>query len=91
MAGHSDSPVFGSRFVRGKPIDVPVLRERWVRDGDWKLVDVVRREARLYNLGLDPLEKQNLILDPEFSVKQSELRTVLDAWWTPSQLSPSGL
>jgi uncharacterized sulfatase len=62
------------------------LRDRYVIDGDWKLIlphAPNRPEAAplLYHLAQDPWEKNDLAGDQPQRV--ATLRKKLDAWWTP--------
>jgi uncharacterized sulfatase len=72
--------VFGSRSVQ-LGADAGRLLERWMRRGDWKLVDVEEDEDRLFNLESDPGEDNNLVDAPEWSVLRDELQAELEAWW----------
>ena len=65
-------------------IDKPAasLLYRWCISGDWKtIVPHGEGKAELYNLADDPWEKKDLASDNGKKVK--ELRSKLDAWWTP--------
>ncbi|MCE9555884.1 MAG: sulfatase, partial [Planctomycetes bacterium] len=61
------------------------LLARWVREGDWKLIDRTpaggKVRASLYNLKDDPFEMKDLAMDQPERVKQ--LQTLLDEWWKP--------
>ncbi len=61
------------------------VRGKWVRNGDWKLVQpgpaTPSLPAGLYNLRDAPLEDQNLISDPDHQDEVARLRHLLDQWW----------
>jgi arylsulfatase A-like enzyme len=78
----------------GDPSDT--VQYRWCVDGDWKLIirhhgkDTTqyrnlhiwdKEPVRLYNLKVDPHEKQNLASEKTEMV--AELTKKIDAWWTP--------
>ena len=58
------------------------LKERWVRLGDWKLVDVEDGDDRLHTLHSDPNEMNDLIDDPKWAFMRSALRSALERWWS---------
>ena len=78
-----DTYAFGSRSSLGLDEAAPTssLLERWLRVGEWKLVDVEDGYDRLHNLTLDPEEKANLIDDTEFFSVQANLRNMLETFW----------
>jgi arylsulfatase A-like enzyme len=57
------------------------LTHRWVREGEWKLIDPVEASSRpeLYHVALDPLEERDLA--GEHPEKIERLRRLLDQWW----------
>ena len=62
------------------------LRERWVVEGDWKLIVPTNRSdlahAELYNLDADPGELHDrAATEPD---RVEELSKTLDAWWDPT-------
>lgn len=73
---------FGSRSSLGLKNLPSVLLERWIRAGEWKLVDVeIDDDDRLHNLTLDPEENVNLIDDAEYYSVQTDLRNMLETAW----------
>jgi arylsulfatase A-like enzyme len=80
-ASTAEAKAFGSRSTLGLSTERGVLIERWVRVGDWKLIDVDKGDDRLYHLGFDPEETQNLVDAPEQSQLQLDLRNELELWW----------
>lgn len=60
---------------------------RWVRSGDWKLIDAAdaNEPDQLFHLADDPDESVNLIDDRSAQNRLVELRRRLDQWWNPSQ------
>jgi uncharacterized sulfatase len=65
---------------------------RWVRKGDYKLIvphgenpwgDYLKAEA-LYRVSEDPSEKRDLRDEPGLAETVTELRSILDQWWTPA-------
>ena len=76
----SDLPAYGSRSSRVQEPSGNLL-ERWIRVGDWKLVDVEVGDDRLYNLVLDPTELVNQIDTPENAEQQLHLLNELGAVW----------
>lgn len=61
------------------------LQYRWVVEGNWKLIlphgPNVKGTPELYDLSLDPTEKENLAAKhPE---RVTDLTKKLDAWWKP--------
>ena len=77
----SDLPAYGSRSSLVFQEPAVDLLERWIRVGDWKLVDVEVGDDRLYNLALDPTELMNQIDAPESAQQQLDLRIELGAVW----------
>ena len=79
----AEEPVFGSRSsIFATDGRESVLEERWIRVGDWKLVDIENSDSdRLHNLTLDPDEKSNYILRPEYASVLAELRLKLEKKW----------
>ena len=81
----AEEPVFGSRSsIFATDGRESVLEERWIRVGDWKLVDIENSDSdsdRLHNLTLDPDEKLNDILRPEYASVLAELRLELEKKW----------
>ncbi len=78
-----DEPAFGSRSsifaTNGRE---SVLEERWIRMGDWKLVDIENSDSdRLHNLSLDPEEKTNYISRTEYALVLANLRLELEKKW----------
>jgi uncharacterized sulfatase len=63
------------------------LLYRWVRSGDWKLIDAKSPTVAdlLFNLANDPHERTNLAGDAMHRVKLAELQELLDAWWKPGE------
>jgi uncharacterized sulfatase len=61
------------------------LLYRWVRRGDWKLIDAVDPNApdELYDLRRDPTERQNLFGQAAALEHERELLRILDSWWKP--------
>jgi arylsulfatase A-like enzyme len=76
-----ESAAFGSGWSLGISVKGSKLLHRWIRDGDWKLVDVKDGMDRLHNLKSDPDETQNLVDASEWLSLQTELRKDLEAWW----------
>jgi len=77
-----ESYAYGSRSTLGGYEEPSgTLLERWIRTGDWKLVDVEVGDDRLYNLVLDPNETMNQIDAPENSQLLLDLRNDLETWW----------
>ena len=79
----ADEPAFGSRSsifaTNGRE---SVLEERWIRMGDWKLVDIENSDSdRLHNLSLDPEEKTNYISRTEYALVLANLRLELEKKW----------
>lgn len=62
------------------------LRERWVVEGDWKLIVPTSLSdlpgPELYDLSDDPAERDDLAGEQPGRVE--EMRRALDAWWDPS-------
>ena len=48
-----------------------------LKRGDYKLCHYVGSEPQLFNVGIDPLENDDLALKPEYAAIRSELETVL--------------
>jgi len=82
--------VFGAIFEHDIPdVDDPEkgLTHRWIVTHDYKLIDPHKpdrfprdpTEPRLYKIATDPHEKTPV----EAPEKMKELRSRLDAWWTP--------
>lgn len=72
---YHDSVVLGNPRVN--------MTHRWARKSDWKLIlnDHNDGQPELYNLILDPKEKNNLAADPEQAMRVSEIRAEIDEWW----------
>src|SRR5262249_32647869 len=74
--------VFGELFVH-TAIDLKKpavnLTNRWVREGDWKLILPVKGSAELYDVKSDPFETKNLAEKQPAKVKA--LTKTLDGWW----------
>ena len=84
----SERAVFGENYpYHAAKLGDPAsqLTERWVRKGNWKLVDPAdpSESSRLYNLSLDPNEMLNLVNNPRSGKSRRELEALLDAWWQP--------
>ena len=63
------------------------LRYRWVREGDWKLIEPVTGAPMLFNLAADPGERQNLA--QQEGQRVDHLRALLEAWWkAPMRSAP---
>ncbi|QDU61798.1 Arylsulfatase [Planctomycetes bacterium Pan216] len=62
------------------------LYYRWVRHGDWKLIDSAdpNEKDMLFNLASDPKEEHNLVDDAKSKDKLDDLQRRLDEWWNPS-------
>ena len=80
--------IFGESFVH-TALDMknpaPNLISRWVRTGDWKLIDSVppgKPATRvLFNLADDPFETKDLAAaEPQ---RVASLLEMLDQWWKP--------
>ncbi|MDF1825721.1 MAG: sulfatase-like hydrolase/transferase [Verrucomicrobiales bacterium] len=64
---------------------------RWVRQGDYKLIVPVGSNAwggylkkpALFNVAIDPREKEDLIESGEMEEVRSSLEVRLDQWWRP--------
>lgn len=80
VAGPVKTHAFGSRSSL-KREERGLLLERWIRVDEWKLVDVEDGADRMYNLRLDPEERDNLVNDPSFAARQDDLRDKLEALW----------
>ena len=80
----ADAAVFGSGSTLGISSEGGILLHRWMRDGDWKLVDNEDGTDRLHNLFFDPDETQNQIDAPglEMEMLQTQLRMDLETWWS---------
>ncbi len=77
--------VFGELFIHtAKDLQKPALNltHRWVRQGDWKLIQpsIPGRKPELYNLKKDPHEEKNLASENEEKVAQLQKR--LNEWWS---------
>ena len=72
---------FGSRSTLGLREPHGTLLERWVRLGDWKLVDVEEGNDRLHNLRADPEELHDLIDVPAAQFMENALRSELERRW----------
>jgi len=77
----SESSAHGSRSTQIFEEPSGTLLDRWIRVGDWKLVDVEDGQDRLHNLVLDPDETVNQIDTPENSLLQLDLQNALETWW----------
>jgi len=81
----AEEPAFGSRSsIFATDGRESVLEERWIRVGDWKLVDIENSDSdsdRLHNLTLDPDEKSNYIVRPEYASILAQLRLELEKKW----------
>ncbi|WP_279250352.1 sulfatase-like hydrolase/transferase [Candidatus Marimicrobium litorale] len=79
----AEEPAFGSRSsIFATDGRESVLEERWIRVGDWKLVDIENSDSdRLHNLSLDPDEKSNYIVRPEHASILAQLRLELEKKW----------
>jgi arylsulfatase A-like enzyme len=64
-----------------------------VRGLDKLVVDHAEKVTRLYNLGVDPIEMDNLAQDPALELKRNELKALLNDWMrrTGDGMDPSGL
>ena len=71
-----EEPAFGSgSSIFATDGRESVLEEKWIRVGDWKLVDIENSDSdRGYYLSLDPEEKSNYIVRPEYASVLAELR-----------------
>ncbi|MEM9257184.1 MAG: sulfatase-like hydrolase/transferase [Pseudomonadota bacterium] len=72
---------FGSLFSLGLANPIGTLWGRFVREGDWKLIDSETGPDELFHLPSDPNERVNLINDPNWPTLESDLRVELEAWW----------
>jgi uncharacterized sulfatase len=63
------------------------LLARWVRVGEWKLIDWRNptNPDQLFQLAADPDERADRIDDPGGRDRVAELRRRLDQWWDPSR------
>jgi len=77
----SELPAYGSRSPLVFQWPAGTLLERWIRVGNWKLIDVEVGDDRLYNLALDPTELINQIDAPESAQQQLDLRNELGTVW----------
>ncbi|MFT4518063.1 MAG: hypothetical protein ACI9JM_000440 [Halioglobus sp.] len=77
----SESSAYGSRSPLLFIEPSGTLLERWIRVGDWKLVDVEVGDDRLHNLVLDPDETINEVDTPEHSQLLLDLQNELESWW----------
>jgi uncharacterized sulfatase len=80
--------VFGEIYLHtAVSVDKPALNltHRWVRQGDWKLIEFHEEQKRteLYNLVRDPFEKEDLAAQSPDKVKA--LAGALDQWWDGRQ------
>ena len=83
-----DRPIFGENYpFHASKLGDPAseLTERWVRKGNWKLVDPADPDqpSRLYDLVFDPNETMNRIDHPRAAKSRAELEALLDGWWQP--------
>jgi arylsulfatase A-like enzyme len=64
-----------------------------VRGLDKLVVDASQNVTQLYNLGVDPVEMDNLAHDSAFELKRNELKALLSDWMrrTGDGMDPSGL
>lgn len=64
-----------------------------VRGLDKMVVDASQNVTNLYNLGVDPVEMDNLAHDSTFELKRNELKALLSDWMrrTGDGMDPSGL
>ncbi|NQX88474.1 MAG: sulfatase-like hydrolase/transferase [Halioglobus sp.] len=76
----SSASVFGSRSILVGD-KAGILQSRWMRRGEWKLVDMENGENRMFNLNADPNEENNLIKVPRWSALRDEMQEELEAWW----------
>jgi arylsulfatase A-like enzyme len=79
LESYPDAEAYGSRSIQGE--EPNILIERWIRSGDWKLVDSVEGEDRMHNLQTDPLETQNEFNNAAYSQILLQLQAGLEAWW----------
>ena len=78
-----DNPRPRSLFGSNHPFLGPAPpTERWVRSGNWKLVDYTDGEDALYHLESDPEEQNNLIDIPILNFFEFLLRSQLEHWWS---------
>ena len=81
--------IFGEQYAHNiADVDQPTrsLENRWIIDGDWKLIvpDPRNRpnaQVELYHVATDPWEKQDQAATQAARVEA--LTRQLDAWWKP--------
>ena len=56
-----------------------------LKRGDYKLCHYVGSEPQLFNVGIDPLENDDLASKPEYAARRSEMETALRAIVNPEQ------
>lgn len=93
-----DRAVFGEIYPGdGTSLDDPSqdVAYRWVRRGDYKLIVTHAQDGKrpwgeylaedaLFNVASDPDESNNLIAEAGHAGRVTELRRLLDEWWTPA-------
>jgi hypothetical protein len=64
-----------------------------VRRLDKLVEDHAEKVTHVYNLGVDPIELDNLAQDPALELKRNELKALLNDWMrrTGDRVDPSGL
>ncbi|MBI3695428.1 MAG: sulfatase-like hydrolase/transferase [Acidobacteria bacterium] len=76
----TDAPVYAEFALR-----TPNARYM-IRRGEWKYSFYVNDMPELYNLRQDPLEMNNLALEPEHRTRAEELKADILAWYRPPEL-----